>query len=162
MTAAFARVRGTVLLTAAGTILLSTLGLSGCSSSTNSVAAYCRTFYQKGTQFRNEFLNGDASKDPLGTIVDLISAPAQLADFFGDLKAVAPASIEPQVAQIQTAFQKEVNGATGDLTNPIGGLITGIASAIETGPAWNAVNNWTETNCGPPPGTKWLSGSPAS
>jgi hypothetical protein len=95
-------------------------------------------------------------------MVDVISAPAQLADFFGDLAAVAPSSIQPQVAQIQAAFQKEVNGATGDLTNPLGGIITGIASAIETGPAFQQVNNWTETNCGPPPGTKWLNGSQSS
>lgn len=138
--------------------------LSGCSSSTStrSVAAYCTTFYQKGTQFRNQFLNADASNDPLAAIVGLISAPAQLADFFGDLATVAPLSIEPQVAEIQAAFQREVNDATKDLTNPVGGVITGIASAIETGPAWDAVNNWTGTNCGPPPGTKWLDGSQGS
>jgi hypothetical protein len=137
------------------------MALASCSSqsSSRSVAAYCRTFYQQGTQFRSEFMNANSSSDPLSGVVDLISAPAQLANFFGDLAEVAPTSIEPQVAQIQAAFQQEVNGATSDLTNPLGGLIGAFASAIETGPAWEAVNNWTDTNCGPPPGTKWLSAS---
>lgn len=157
------RFRGATALIATVAIVLCGLALTGCSSSpTRSVAAYCTTFYQKGSQIRSEYLNVDASKNLLGAIADVISAPAQLADFFGDLAAVAPPSIQPQVAEIQAAFQKEVGGATGDLTNPVGGIITGIASAIETGPAWNAVNNWTEDNCGPPPGAKWLNGSQGS
>ena len=144
------------------TLTSGALLLSGCSSSPRSISAYCTTFYQKGTQFRNEYLNTNASADPLGAIVAIVTAPSQLADFFGELDAVAPSSIEPDIAQIHGAFKKEVDGATGDLTNPVGGLLNGLASAIETGPAWNAVNSWTESNCGPPPGTKWLSGSQGS
>ena len=158
--------RGGVVLALSGVFILSGMAISGCSTSSSgrSVDAYCMTFYEKGTQFRNEYLKVDAneSNDPLGALVALITAPSQLADFFGDLAEVAPPSIEPQVAQIQAAFQKEVNGATGDLTNPIGGIINGLASAIETGPAWSAVNSWTDSNCGPPPGTKWLNGSQGS
>jgi hypothetical protein len=82
-----------------------------------------------------------------------------MATFFGQLDAVAPQSIEPDVAQIQQAFQQEINNAGQDITNPIAGLIGGLASSIETAPAWTAVNNWTNANCGPPPGTKWVSGS---
>lgn len=142
-----------------GIVALLGLGLSGCSSSSaRSVATYCTTFYQKGGQLRNEFLSASAKKDPLIAIVDLITAPAQLADFFGDLATVAPQTIETQVQQIQKAFQKEVDNATGDISNPVGGIISGLASAIETGPAWSAVTHWTDTNCGPPPGTKWLKG----
>jgi hypothetical protein len=113
---------------------------------------------------RDEFQGVDEhmTQDPLAGIVALVTAPAQLADFFGKLDAVAPTSIEPEVRQIQQAFQQEVNNATKDLTNPVGGVISGLASAIETGPAWTSVNRWTESNCGPPPGTKWLKGSGGS
>lgn len=135
-------------------------GLGGCStdSSARSVSAYCKTFYQRGTEFRSQFQGSGAngSQNPLKAIVSLITVPAQLADFFGALDKVAPPDIEPQVAQIQQAFQNEIDNATKDITNPVGGFIEGLASAIETGPAWNAVNNWTDANCGPPPGTKWL------
>jgi hypothetical protein len=140
-------------------MVLSACILGGCSSSTNSVASYCQTFYRQGTQFRSQFQNSNSSSDPLGALASLLTAPSQLATFFGNLAAVAPASIQPQVAQIQHAFQQEVNNAGQDITDPLGGIVSGLASAIETGPAWTAVNNWTDSNCGPPPGTKWLSGS---
>jgi len=142
-------------------VLMSACILGGCSNSTNSVAAYCQTFFQKGTQLRNQFRNSDnnMSQDPLSGIVSLLTAPSQLATFFAELQAVAPSSIEPQVAQIQQAFQQEANSAGQDASDPLGGLIGGLASAVETGPAWSAVNSWTDANCGPPPGTKWLNGS---
>lgn len=148
-------------LAVAVVVLLSACVLGGCSSSTRSVTAYCQTFYRQGTQFRNQVQTSDnnMSQNPLGGIISLLTVPSRLATFFGQLDSVAPPSIEPQVAQIQQAFQQEVNNATKDITNPVGGLLDGLASAIETGPAWTAVNNWTDTNCGPPPGTKWLSGS---
>jgi len=133
--------------------------LSGCTSSTNSVDAYCRTFYQQGTQFRNQFSSNGSSSGSLDGFISLLTAPSQLATFFGNLAAVAPASIQPQVTQIQQAFQQEVNDVGQDISDPAAGLLSGLASAVETGPAWNAVNNWTEANCGPPPGTKWLTGS---
>jgi hypothetical protein len=107
-------------------------------------------------------LNTNASKDPFGAIVAIATTPSQLANLFGGLAAVAPSSIEPDVAEIQAAFQKEVNEATRDLTNPVGDLLNGLSSAIETGPAWDALDNWTGTKCGPPPGTKWPNGSQAS
>lgn len=46
-----------------------------------------------------------------------------------------------------------------DITDPLGGLVSGVAEAIEADPAWDAVNSWTDTNCGPPPRTKWMNGS---
>jgi len=145
----------------AGALALSvvSIGLGGCSSETRSVTAYCQTFYQKGTQLRSQFQGAanNMSRNPLAGIVSLLTAPSQLATFFGELDKVAPPEIEPQVAQIQQAFQQEVDNATKDITNPVGGIISGLASAIATGPAWTQVGSWTGANCGPPPGTKWLS-----
>jgi hypothetical protein len=134
---------------------VSGLVVSGCSSSDRSVAAYCTAFYQQGTKFRSQYEDPN-SKNPLNLIVSLISAPQQLATFFGNLAEVAPNSISPQVSQIQNAFQQEANNMGRDATNPLGGLISGVVSSIETGPAFQAVNTWTDTNCGPPPGTRWL------
>jgi hypothetical protein len=151
-----------VPLVAIAVLLLAAGALGGCSSaSTRSVAAYCHTFYQQGTQLRNQWqgVGNNMNRDPLGALVSLVAAPSQMATLFGQLDEVAPQSIEPDVAQIQQALQQEVNNAGQDITNPIVGVIGGLASSIATAPAWTAVNHWTDTNCGPPPGTKWLSGS---
>jgi hypothetical protein len=123
------------------------LTLSSCSSSDQSVAAYCQTFYQQGSQIRSEFSNSGASSDPLATIADLFSVPVQLANFFQKLASVAPDSIEPDVQDLQNAFQQEANSLGNDITDPLGGLASGIAESLEYAPAWNAVNNWTESNC---------------
>jgi hypothetical protein len=112
-------------------------------------------FYQQGTKFRSQFAHPN-SQNPLNLIVSLISAPQQLASFFGDLADVAPDSISSQVSDIQNAFQQEANNLGNDATNPLGGILNGVISGIEAGPAFEAVNNWTDENCGPPPGTKWL------
>ena len=111
------------------------------------MAAYCQTFIQRGGQIRSEFSNSDVSADPLGTIADLFSVPVQLANFFGKLAAVAPQSIEPDVQDLQTAFQQEANNLGNDATDPLGGMVAGITESLEYAPAWNAVNNWTQANC---------------
>lgn len=151
------RARAPFLTVAA--LLLVAITLDGCcSTSTRSVASYCQTFYQQGTQLRNGWQSADdaMSQDPLGGLITVAAVPSQLATFFGQLDSVAPQSIEPDVSQIQQALQQEVNNAGQDITNPISGLIGGLASSIETAPAWAAVNNWTDSHCGPPPGAKWL------
>lgn len=73
--------------------------------------------------------------------------PVQLANFFGKLAAVAPQSIEPDVQDLQTAFQQEANNLGNDATDPLGGMVAGITESLEYAPAWNAVNNWTQANC---------------
>jgi hypothetical protein len=70
----------------------SAVALDACSSSGGrSVSAYCQTFYEQGTQFRNEYIKADAnmSQDPLAGLAAVITAPTQLAVFFGRLDAVA-------------------------------------------------------------------------
>lgn len=149
------RVAFLAFIVAVGGLLLP--GCSSASSSDRSVSAYCTTFYQQGTKFRSQYANPN-SQNPLNLIVSLISAPEQLATFFGNLAQVAPNSISSQVSQIQSAFQQEADHLGQDATNPLEGLISGVVSGIETGPAFEAVNTWTDTNCGPPPGTRWLKG----
>jgi hypothetical protein len=135
---------------------LAALVFSSCSSTSDrSTAAYCTTFYQQGTQLRSQFTDSN-SQNPLNQLVSLIGAPQQLATFFRNLAAVAPNSISSQVSAIQDAFQQEANNAGSDAADPLGGIVSGLVSSIETGPAFEAVNNWTDSNCGPPPGTKWL------
>ena len=70
----------------------------------------------------------------------------RLANFFQKLAAVAPDSIEPDVQDLQNTFQQEANNLGNDMTDPLGGLASGIAESLEYAPAWNAVNNWTESN----------------
>jgi len=113
-----------------------------------SVRAYCKTFYSKGKQFRLEY-SITSSNDPLRSLANMMSAPQQLANFFGQLDSVAPMTIEPAVATIQKAFQSQMNQLeSGNLfTMLFGGLIDRGVSQN----AVNEVNQYTLQNCGSPP-----------
>jgi hypothetical protein len=141
-------------------VSLATVGapLSLCScGSGRSVAAYCETFYRQGTALRDQWA-GSSNRDPLDALLTLFEAPQQLELFFARLDSVAPGSIEPDVAAVQQAFKQEVSSLGSAATNPLGGILGGLVSGIANAPAFQAVDNWTSQNCGPPPGTKWLSG----
>ncbi|HUY10040.1 MAG TPA: hypothetical protein VMW80_11470 [Candidatus Dormibacteraeota bacterium] len=88
----------------------------------------------------------------------LITAPEQLANFFDQLDKVAPSDIEPDVGTLQKAFQKESDSLAQDLTDPMAGIVSGLATGLSSVSAYEAVDKWTVDQCGPPPGTKWTNG----
>jgi len=73
-----------------------------------SVSAYCSTFYGDGQKIRSEY-SVNFANNPVKNIVNLITAPQQLATFFGKLAAVSPMDIEPSVVVLQHSFQKEAD-----------------------------------------------------
>lgn len=115
-----------------------------------SASAYCSTFYGDGQKFRSEYSVNFAS-NPIKNIVNLISAPQQLATFFGKLAAVSPMDIEPSVVVLQHSFQREADSMGVSVLNPLAGLASGLVTGVEAVPATSAVNSWTLSHCGPPP-----------
>jgi hypothetical protein len=144
-------------IAAALSLFLAATLLGGCGSR-RSIAAYCETFYRQGTELRSQWaaIDKNTNQDPLATLVALFGAPQQLEVFFARLDKVAPDSIEPDVAAVQQSFQQEVDGVGSAASNPFGAVLGGLVSGLANVPSFQAVDTWTEANCGPPPGTKWL------
>lgn len=122
---------------------------AGCGGG-RSVAAYCHVFYTTGAKLRAAY--SSTSNNLLTDLGKVFGAPAQLADFFTRLDAVAPTTIEPQVATLAHAFRSEVDSEGNDLIDPIGGVLGGLADGLASEQAYEAVTHWTLQHCGPPPG----------
>lgn len=136
---------GTTLCLAAGALLL-----SGCGT-TRSVAAYCHVFYGTGAKLRDSYASATYANDPLQALGTILSAPSQLANFLGQLAAVAPMIIEPAVATLQQAFQEEAGEAGGAVSDPLGALFGGLVAGMASEQAAQEVTQWTLAHCGPPP-----------
>ena len=138
-----------------------TLLLAGCGAA-RSVANYCSVFYQDGQTIRQNAEKAQQNGDLLSMLSELASSPAQLADFFDKLDAVAPDDIEPDVAQLRDAFKKEADsvGSTGvGLDGLIGSAANGLMLGLSSYQAAQHVDSYTSKNCGPPPGSSSSPGS---
>jgi hypothetical protein len=125
--------------------------LGGCGT-TRSVAAYCQVFYGQGAQVRNNLAPTNDS-DPFEVLGSLVDAPSELANFFGQLDAVAPASIEPDVAAMQHTFQQEAGEQSNVATDPLDDIVGGLLGGLGSQQAAQAVTTWTLHHCGRPPGS---------
>jgi hypothetical protein len=133
------------------TLLAGAILVAGCGGSSRSVSAYCKTFYGQGSALRQQWLQADqqTSADPLDALGQIFAAPQELANFFNRLDAVAPSDIEPDVKLIGQTFSAEASSLSSG--NVIQSLASGLVSSVTSEGAFNAVNQWTLTNCGPPP-----------
>lgn len=132
------------------TALLLAGTLAGCGSG-RSVEAYCDTFYGKGGELRQRYIDADAKNDPLQSLVTVLGVPQDLANLFAELEKVAPEDIQPDVKTLQQAFQKQADQVGDSPADPLTGLANGIILGLATSGPYNRVNAWTEKNCGPPP-----------
>lgn len=133
------------------------LALTACGSG-RSVEAYCTTFYGEGQELRQQWLDSNASGDPLAGMAQLFSAPRDLAVFFDELSGVAPEDIRPDVETVRDTFQSQADSLgdkAGDIASGPMGLFGALAGDLATGfaaaPAMQRVDTWTSQNCGPPP-----------
>lgn len=125
----------------------SIVGLVAChDGSTRSVSAYCKTFFEYGKQLRAEY-QGAQNSDLLTQAAKAIEAPQELATFFSRLDKVAPSDIEPDIAVIRNAFQKESDNLGPAAANPLAGLITNLLTGLTSTGSWQRVNDWTDEHC---------------
>lgn len=141
-------------LAAVGALAMEASCLTGCGSTERSVASYCHYFYGAGSALRSQYIQADANtnSDPLRTLGLALGAPGQLASFFTQLAKRAPEEIAGDVQTIATAFQKESDQEGSDLTDPFGGLASGLVVGVSAAGAYDRVDSWTTQNCGRPPG----------
>lgn len=140
------------LVSLVATSCLGLASLSGCGTQ-RSVASYCHYFYGEGSTLRNQWIKADeqTNTNPLGTLIAVLGAPSQLADFFHNLSQRAPTEIADDVQTISNAFKKLSDSESGDAVDPLGGLASGLVTSLSSAGAYERVDTWTERNCGPPP-----------
>jgi hypothetical protein len=101
--------------------------------------------HDEGTSLRAQATA--ATSDPLGGLIALISVPQDLAAFLGKLDRVAPEEIEPDVAALHDALEKQIaaQGASGAKT--AAGLASSLVASLTSARALQRVDVWTVKNC---------------
>ncbi len=141
------------------TVSLVAAGCGGGSESQRSVASYCRYFYGQGTALRNRWAVADNPKaDPLTALATLLASPRELAGFFHQLSLRAPGSVAEDLETISSTYKQEAEQTGADASNPLGGFAAGLVNGLSSLPAYERVEQFTNQQCGPPPGAKWTGG----
>lgn len=109
-----------------------------------STVNFCKVYSQEKARYIHA-TNGD----DIGTGLSAVLAIPQL---FDKLDKVAPAEIEPDVANIRDSLKKaEDAGGSVDLNDPLSGLASGLAggliAGLESAQSWENVSRFVDQNC---------------
>jgi hypothetical protein len=66
---------------------------------------------------------------------------------FEKLDAVAPPSIEPDVANIVDSLKQEQQAAAQEASNPLGAMSSGLITAMMSSASWDHVSQYIQQNC---------------
>jgi hypothetical protein len=120
---------------------------AACSSSPPTAADFCRTLAQQKAQYLSTYGNMSDSNG-LEDLVKAISAIGQWVPIFEALQQNSPPAIEPQVANIVSSLKQEEQEAASEASDPLGGLVAGLMTGLESSGSWQQVNNYINANCG--------------
>jgi hypothetical protein len=121
--------------------------VAACSSAPPTAADFCRTLAQQKARYLSAY--GDPSTtNPLGDLVQVISAIGQWVPIFEALQQNSPPSIEPQVANIVSSLQQEQQEAGNVVSDPLGGLVSGLMTGLESSGSWQQVSDYAAAHCG--------------
>ena len=121
----------------------------GACGSDRSPQAYCTAFYDKAAPIRQSYVTADAqaSTDPLGSLVKVISAPGDLASIFDGMVPHAPDDIKSDTVAVRDSF-KHLNDSLGKaLTNPLAALGGNLMVALTSAGAFQRVSAYLDTHC---------------
>lgn len=121
--------------------------VTGCSSPPPTAADFCQTLAQQKAQYLSTYGNTSGG-NVLGDLVKVISAVGQWVPIFETLQRNSPPAIEPQVANIVDSLKEEQQEAANEASNPLGALVSGVMTSLESSGAWQQVNNYINANCG--------------
>lgn len=117
-----------------------------------SVAAYCQTWKTEGKRLHAKWSaaqrQAEVSDNPFGSLTTVMGAPADLADFFAKLDAVAPTEIEPAVARYRDAWKQTAENLGGKASDPLSFLMAQLGVAAQTVGVENQLDTWTQSHCG--------------
>lgn len=120
--------------------------VTACSSSAPTAADFCRTLAQQKAQYLNAY--GTASGNGLEDLVKAISGVGQWVPIFEALEQNSPSDIEPQVANIVDALKQEQQEAGNAASNPLGALVSGLMTSVESSGSWQKVTDYAQAHCG--------------
>lgn len=120
-------------------------------SSRRSVDAYCSTFYGEGTRLHDQWAAG-AEGDVLTQSVTLLAASGDMVVFFDKLDKVAPQDIEPDVAAVRDSLKRQLDSlGSVDVRDPLSTAFQQLLIGASSSGSWQRVDDYTTSNCGPPP-----------
>jgi len=120
--------------------------VAACSSPPPTAADFCRTLAQQKAQYLSTY--GNTSGNGLEDLVKAISAVGQWVPIFEALEQNSPPDIEPQVANIVDGLKQEQQEAGNAASNPLGALVSGLMTSIESSGSWQQVSNYAQAHCG--------------
>jgi len=127
------------------------LGVSACGdeAEARTPEAYCRAFYEKGVTLHDEYqqASDNMETDLLGGMITLFSAPGDLATLLDDMAAHAPDEIRSDTEAVRDAFKKQQDSMGDALTNPLGALGSGLATALTTSGSFRRVDEYLGEHC---------------
>ena len=121
--------------------------VTGCSSPPPTAADFCQTLAQQKAQYLSTYGNTSGG-NVLEDLVKVISAVGQWIPIFETLQQNSPPAIEPQVANIVDSLKAEQQEAANEASNPLGALVSGLMTSLESSGSWQQVNNYINANCG--------------
>jgi hypothetical protein len=131
-------------------LMAATLGaclMTGCSSSPPTAADFCHTLAQQKAQYLAAYGNTSGGNG-LEDLVKVISAVGQWVPIFEALQQSSPPAIEPQVANIVSSLKQQEQEVGSAASNPLGGLVAGLMTGLESSGSWQQVENYISANCG--------------
>lgn len=136
-------------------LVLAVVGLGVVACSGRSVDAFCSTYQEQKAAYLARYGNagqqadsGDPAADLLGSAVQLGSALGDIVIMFDKLSKVAPDDIEPDVSAIHDSLQKQIDGASGAVKDPLGTIGGGLLQGLTTIGSWQRLEDYVVANCG--------------
>lgn len=120
--------------------------IAACSSPPPTAADFCRTLAQQKAQYLSTY--GKSSGNALEDLVKAVSAVGQWVPIFEALQQNSPPDIEPQVANIVDSLKQERQAAGNAASDPLGALVSGLMTSLESSGSWQQVSNYAQQHCG--------------
>jgi hypothetical protein len=121
--------------------------VAACSSAPPTAADFCRTLAQQKARYLRTY-GHPSTTNPLGDLVQVISAVGQWVPIFEALQQNSPPSIEPQVANIVSSLKQEQQEAGNAASDPLGALAAGLMTSLESSGSWQQVSDYAAAHCG--------------
>ncbi len=135
--------RGFLVLAAA---VIGACLVTGCSSPPPTAADFCQTLAQQKAQYLSSYGNTSGA-NALDDLAKAISAVGQWVPIFETLQQNSPPAIEPQVANIVDTLKQEQQEAANETSDPLGALVSGLMTGLESSGSWQQVDTYINANC---------------
>lgn len=112
-----------------------------------SAAAFCNVYFQQKHQYLATYASRSYQNDPLGGLLNAIGAMSDWVPIFEKLDAVAPPSIEPDVANVADSLKQEQQAAGQEFSNPLGALGSSLTAALMSSASWDHLDQYVRQQC---------------